>query len=153
MQSSVRLASFTDGLSHTFLLGERTQAILTRTEALYWHWWHSGYSFGTLFDTFFPMNPSPRFKANAVTLTIPNVFTQAASGSHTGGAHFAFADGSARFVKDTIQTWTYDPETGRSFGVVGSLGVPYRLEPGTRPGVYQALSTRRGGEIIDRGDW
>jgi prepilin-type processing-associated H-X9-DG protein len=48
---------------------------------------------------------------------------------HSGGAHFLFGDGSVRFLKDTID--------------MGS-----RSYADHNPGVYRALSTKAGGEVI-----
>jgi prepilin-type processing-associated H-X9-DG protein len=67
---------------------------------------------------------------------------------HPGGCNFAFADGSVRFLKDTIETWRYDQTTGLPVGVTFDPAGPYILAPGTRWGVYQALSTRSGGEVV-----
>jgi prepilin-type processing-associated H-X9-DG protein len=148
LQSSVRFASFTDGLSSTLLLGERDQSILSEQESRVWHWWYSGYFYGNLFDTTYPINPLRRLQTNRATVAYPNAYTAAASSEHPGGANFAFADGSVRFLKDTIDTWPFDPASGRPVGVIGSYDVPYKLLGGTRPGVYQALSTRNGGEAL-----
>ncbi|QDV38752.1 DUF1559 domain-containing protein [Tautonia plasticadhaerens] len=51
--------------------------------------------------------------------------------NHPGGANFAFGDGSVRFLKESIDmgTITGDPATSRQ-------------------GIYHALSTRKGGEVV-----
>ena len=56
-------------------------------------------------------------------------------------------DGSVRFIKDSIDTWPFDPVTGQPAGAsrVGGgwwVGFPSR-------GIWQALSTRAGGEIVE----
>ena len=53
---------------------------------------------------------------------------------HPGGCNFAFADGSVRFLKETIDTAPFD----------SSLNPPYPY----KPGVYQALESINGGEVI-----
>jgi prepilin-type processing-associated H-X9-DG protein len=49
---------------------------------------------------------------------------------HPGGANFLFADGSVKFLKETID-----------------LGNPNYTPPISK-GVYRQLSTRNGGEVI-----
>ena len=147
VQSSVTLASVTDGLSNTFLLGERNQAILSDEEWPEWHWWFSSFFSATLFDTLYPINPQRRLNTHKATIGTPNAYTEAASSAHPSGANFAFADGSVRFIKDSINSWAFDQSTGVPLGLKGSFGTPYVLSPETRLGVYQALSTRNGGEI------
>jgi hypothetical protein len=54
-----------------------------------------------------------------------------------------------RFIKDTVSTWPIDPTTGLPVDVTfGGDPKLYHLGPNARPGVYQALSTRSGREVI-----
>ena len=145
--SSVRLADITDGLSHTMLLGERAHDLLEGASRLNAHWWFDGYFGDTLFWTMHPINPQ---RVVGLSTNIPdesNPFVNSASSFHAHGANFAFADGSVRFLKDTIDSWPIEPRFGMPVGVSGDAASLYILAPGTRLGVYQSLSTRNGGEI------
>jgi prepilin-type N-terminal cleavage/methylation domain-containing protein/prepilin-type processing-associated H-X9-DG protein len=154
------LASVTDGLSNTFAFGEKAHGKFSQTPDIYYSIdylyngaWVSG-SFGdTLFTTLYPMNPFGRIGDD------PNGdyfysydaqednFSIAASSFHPGGCNFTFLDGSVRFIKETINTWPYNPTNGTPTNVSydASTGL---FSAGPPSGVYQALSTRAGGEIV-----
>ncbi|GIW88379.1 MAG: hypothetical protein KatS3mg108_2703 [Isosphaeraceae bacterium] len=60
-------------------------------------------------------------------------------------------DGSVRFVRDSINSWSID-----EYGKGSPLGA-WEDDEGywvnvPRPGVWQALSTRSGGEVINDDD-
>src|SRR5262245_26460686 len=150
LSSRVRIADITDGTSNTFLFGEHGHAYLTPRLAVNEHWWASGSYGDSAFCTLFPMNPQRRTDPAAGNGgdSRKSAFMTAASSFHPGGSNFAFADGSVRFLKDTIQTWPYDQTTGLPVGVTFDPAGPYQLAPGTKFGVYQALSTHSGGEVI-----
>ena len=110
----------------------------------------------TQFLTLYPMNPQrtmaaiPDFQGN-------DAYISAASSQHPGGCHFAFLDGSVRLLKETIDCWRIDPATGYPPGISidpGPHGVGIlHVVPRTQLPVYQALSTRNGGEVIDSGSY
>ncbi len=163
MDSSIRLADITDGASNTFLFGERARGILANkpisegggmgagSDWAFWHWWTSGNYGDTMFNTLYPINAHKTLKDGGIA-DPPNshnnstIWTVAASSYHTGGANFCMADGSVRFIKETVNSWPAADQpnglppsvsiSGEVFTVKGMLGV------------YQALSTRNGSEVI-----
>ena len=114
--SRVRLADITDGTSNTFLFGERSQEDpeYDRLTAAFdpgsgplvkigtWSW--AGHSAGSTNSLSTPVPINYRVPP------LPNagdqlwlIFRQSAFGSdHPGGATFAFADGSVRFIADDL---------------------------------------------------
>ncbi len=150
-EAVVSLASVTDGWSNTLAFGEHAQAILNPADQLCFHWWPSGYVPDTLFITLYPMNPQ-RTTADSTDTIGYDSYVYAASSQHPGGCNFAFLDGSVRFLKETIDCWRIDPATGLPPGISFNptpFGQIVRVAPGTGFAVYQALSTRNGGEVID----
>jgi prepilin-type N-terminal cleavage/methylation domain-containing protein/prepilin-type processing-associated H-X9-DG protein len=154
------LASVTDGLSNTFAFGEKAHGKFSQTPDIYYSIdyqyngaWVSGNFGDTQFTTLYPMNPFNRIGDD------PNGdyfysydaqednFSIAASSFHPGGCNFGFLDGSVRFVKETVSTWPYNTTNGTPTNVTynPSTGL-FSASPA--PGVYQALSTRAGGEIV-----
>jgi prepilin-type processing-associated H-X9-DG protein len=154
------LASVLDGSSNTFAFGEKAHGKFSQVPDIYFSIdyyydgaWVSGGFGDTLFTALYPMNPFGRMAGD------PNGdffysfdaqednFAIAASSFHPGGCNFGFLDGSVRFLKDTINTWPYSPANGAPTNV--------RYDPttglfaaGPPSGVYQALSTRAGGEVV-----
>ncbi|MFO0954778.1 MAG: DUF1559 domain-containing protein [Isosphaeraceae bacterium] len=150
MGSSVRLSDITDGTSNTLLFGERSHQMLVQTQgqayANEWHWWTSGNYGDTLFLTLFPLNPQKKVQFSTIGGGgNGSTFAGAASSQHPGGANFCMSDGSVRFIKDTINTWPHSQATGIPTNVF-LQGLIYVDNPPR--GVYQALSTRNGGEVI-----
>jgi prepilin-type processing-associated H-X9-DG protein len=143
--SNTNIARITDGTSNTMFYSEKANGLFTASESLCFNWWGDAVSGDTIFTTLYPINAYKK---------VPNVadeydfsWVEGASSFHPGGANFAFADGSVRFIKDSIQTWAFNPATGYPVGVTDKAGV-YTLAAGTQTGVYQKLSTRQMGEVV-----
>jgi prepilin-type N-terminal cleavage/methylation domain-containing protein/prepilin-type processing-associated H-X9-DG protein len=143
-QSTVTPAMIRDGLSQTILLGERAHGLLDPGDAIWWNRWAACCE-NTLFETWYGINPHRRFSGSPF---YPWAVIESASSFHPGGAHFAFCDGSVRFLRDSIDTWPVDPQTGETGAYWDDVRQRVAFQPGTRFGVYQALSTRNGGEVL-----
>ena len=106
--SPVKIASITDGLSNTIAFSEHDchdRPLLVELVGLGLLWQHAVHlllpnqsaieSWGG-----FPLSSTLR----AINYQVPDTVLSASS-YHPGGANFAFADGSVRFIKETIQSW------------------------------------------------
>jgi prepilin-type processing-associated H-X9-DG protein len=141
----IPFAEITDGTGQTMLLSERAHGLLTGDDLRFWHWWADSVSMDTRFWTIFPLNPFRKIPDTHETYS--SAYTSAASSFHPNGAYFAFADGSVRFLKDSISSWATDG-TGYPLGVSQDNRGIFHVKPGTRLGIYQMLSTRTGNESI-----
>ena len=104
-----KMAAINDGTSNTFLAGEtdfKPKGIPSTEMGGVWAYGYIGYAWGS---TFHPFNRHNN------TSTVFGAFRS----EHTGGANFVLADGSVRFVRDSIPNTT-----------------------------YQAFGTRAGGEVV-----
>ena len=110
----IRLASITDGLSHTIFVAEKATASFEQLVPIdpgiagEYGWYYSGNYGDTLFTSFDPPNP---FKKVGILASSARLF--AASSFHPGGINVVMGDGSVRFLKDTIDTRPFDPSSGQ----------------------------------------
>ena len=154
--SSNSIASVTDGTSNTLLIAESAYGKLAGQDAVFFGWWTSGDYGDTMFTTLYPINPQSKLNGNPNTTVISiDTFESAASSFHPGGINAGVADGSVRFIKDTVSTLPFSQTTGLPNALIATANgsctnsAPlYSFQPGTQLGVWQALSTRAGGEVI-----
>ncbi len=134
-------ASITDGLSSTLLLGERTNYILDYDN-------RGWYVMGNLGDALISaMRPPYSKRFGTEHAGDPG----SATSLHPGGVNVVMADGSGRFIKDTIQSWPIDPYTTYPAGAWKTAGGWWTNLP--TPGVWQNLATRAGSEVISAEDF
>ncbi len=146
--TAVRIGDITDGTSNTIAHGEHAVGLLSDLEDRLGNGpaWACGWYGATIFTSFYPLNPQGKVQdVCGDDLTEANV--GAASSFHPGGANFAMADGSVRFIKDSIDSWPMDARTATPQGVIQDSNGLFQLTGGARFHVYQALTTRKGGEI------
>ena len=156
----VKISGITDGLSNTFAFGEKAHGKFSNQpdpdgtiDFQYNGQWTDGLEEATMFTTMYPLNPFGKMSNNDTSSgpyndSTADNYSVAASSYHPGGGNFGFADGSVRFIKDSISTWAANPATLYANCVTynASTGTFTVSPPGM--GVYQALSTRNGGEIL-----
>jgi prepilin-type N-terminal cleavage/methylation domain-containing protein/prepilin-type processing-associated H-X9-DG protein len=111
-----RMANISDGTSNTFLAGED----IPETDA-HCAWFYANGSLGTCA---IPPNVMKRPNGTLYDPYYDWPELYAFRSRHMGGINFGFADGSVRFVRDSLPL-----------------------------GTYRALATINGGEIIDNVDW
>lgn len=151
-RGSVTLASVTDGTSNTIAFGEHAHGLLNKVDGSFygWNWWVSGNYGDTAFTEFYPINIQKKarnYPGGAPTEA--GGFINAATSFHPGGANFGFCDGSVRFLKDSISTWTLDANGSPLGATQQGTGLWVVTDPTKfRPGVYQALGSINGGEVI-----
>lgn len=145
--SATRIADVTDGTNSTILFGEHGHTLLPQTQLAYYHWWNSGYYADTLFEGYYPPNMQKKNVGTVSQVGGYDFYAMNASSFHPGGVNFAFADGSVRFIKDTIESWPISAGNNPDI-TYDSANRVYVLGPNARLGVYQKLTTRSFGEAL-----
>lgn len=119
LNSSIKFDEITDGSSHTIFLGERTFGGIDLG-------WASG-TRSTLRNTGIPINTvSPFAGGSAFGVAPPSAVTDEDDSAllyvggfgspHSGGAHFAFGDGSVRFLNENMSMQLYQQLGNRADG-------------------------------------
>jgi prepilin-type N-terminal cleavage/methylation domain-containing protein/prepilin-type processing-associated H-X9-DG protein len=150
-----RIAEIRDGTSNTIMMGDKSYGRIATEAANPFgpNWWTAGLIGDTTYCAIFPPNYFKSLFA-AIPPQTPCVMPEqcpngnyiaTANSLHPGGCNFAFCDGSVRFIKDTINSWNprliqFNGRANPYTSVGGGPVPPY--------GVYQALHTKRGGEVI-----
>ena len=141
----ITVASITDGLSQTLIVADRSTTALTMIDdsadrylADHAGWWVSGEIAQTILMGAFPPNLYKRKPPGGMSHTA--AWTWSASSLHPGGVNGLMADGSVRFIKETIDASPLEPT---------QLAPIISAAPG---GLWQQLISRNGGEIINTGD-
>jgi prepilin-type N-terminal cleavage/methylation domain-containing protein/prepilin-type processing-associated H-X9-DG protein len=153
------ISAVTDGTSNTMLYTEITNAWISpstvQSYILYTPW-----NDLDNIDTQYAPNPVHYSPSSGVSAIFAGSF--AASSLHPGGVNAGFADGSVKFIRDSINSW---PNGGAAnqYGALPSYyvdSVSVTFTPGltinetltwtsaAQLGVWQKLSTRAGGEVI-----
>ena len=158
LDGTVTVACVTDGTSNTFIYGEKAHGLFARFEPSYQNGttcWQTGLYFDTLLTTTYPPNVGTSSTPGLTSAGFNYYYGSDATSFHPGGVNFAFADGSVKFLKNSISSWTFGTGQKDTYGDQIPDGTSFSASTiiwtvtSARFGTYQALSTRANGEVID----
>jgi prepilin-type processing-associated H-X9-DG protein len=148
-----RIAGITDGTSNTLLFTEVAIGSVPQSTGDYNEW--------NLRDTEVDSQYAPNPRRYTPQSGYTGIrYENTAASMHPGGVNCSFADGSVRFIKDSISSWPNSPPLygappsyyTETFNIVSFS--PFVVTENVtwtaaaKLGVWQALSTRAGGEVI-----
>nr|WP_261339970.1 DUF1559 domain-containing protein [Zavarzinella formosa] len=136
LASTSNMASISDGTSNTFLVGERT----TKCGAGTWVGNRNPAGNGNVGTNYTLGRISVALNSPIIT---PGGCDEGFSSLHTGGANFLYADGSVRFIRDSISFNNGNCWSGAD-PTVTCADTDY---PGV--GTYQRLGTRNDAQVVD----
>ena len=151
----VTLSSITDGTSNTIMYSENGHGVFSAATQGYIHSWSGSDPSSTSLEARFQPSWGRRYSDPVNDPGNSALTTWAildAMSFHPGGVNVSLCDGSVRFLRDTIDSWVIPPPqvNGIPVGTTSASPSYYGLvmASGGRVGVYQALATRNGGEVI-----
>jgi prepilin-type processing-associated H-X9-DG protein len=167
-QSSNKLSMITDGTSNTIALGEIANGMIPSAmgQTGYNIWAFSGYTVGEsgVVAGMYGVNPWKRFGTGLLNYISyydcagtncgsPWAIAMSVGSFHPGGANVGMADGSVRFLKETIQTYPANALPSANYATSGpgpylSGYNTYGMFTSRSQPVMAALSSRNGGEVI-----
>jgi prepilin-type N-terminal cleavage/methylation domain-containing protein/prepilin-type processing-associated H-X9-DG protein len=162
-RSPVKYSSITDGTSNTMAFaetahGKYSQFGCSATGGCDYNgagWWADGDYEDSIITSFYPPNfpIAPTYYTTGGWVNPDgcdngnNIPPMTSMSFHPSGVNVGFADGSVHFIKNSISSWNSlgikRLNTGSANGAVNCT-----IPAGTIPGVWQALSTINGGEVI-----
>jgi prepilin-type N-terminal cleavage/methylation domain-containing protein/prepilin-type processing-associated H-X9-DG protein len=155
------IASITDGTSNTIMWAERCQTKLNMITGEFEckGWWSDAEYGDTSITSFYPPNiaPLPGYATGTNPWKNPDncdghseggtsYLAISAQSLHPGGVNVAFCDGSVHFIKNSINSWNYNPPNMTRSG--SNSTAPCFPFSAAGNGVWQSLSTIGGGEVI-----